>query len=293
MKKSVSMLFLIVSATACGSNGGPAAPAASSPVATAQGAATAAGRVVPGIFGFVSDTAFRALNGATITVVDGPQAGTSTTADATGQFTLTGSFDRRTTFRAAKEGYVTAAQTWSCSGGADCQATAAPWLGFYLAPLSSPLDVAGRYTLTFTADSACMDLPDEVRTRTYTAAIAASASPNVPAGTSFTATVGGAAFVSGLDNFTVGVSGTYVDLWLHGGHDPALVEQLGPNTYLLISGNAAGAAGSAPLSSMSAAFDGWIEYCVTTTTPRAGHACEGTVLRRCESSHHRLVLTRQ
>ena len=290
MKKTCSILFLVLSATACGGNG-PAAPAAVSPVETAQGAATAAGRVVSSIFGVVSDTGYRALNGAIVTVVDGPQAGTSTTADANGQFTLAGRFDRNTTFRAAKEGYVTAAQTWSCSGGADCQATAAPWLGFYLAPVSSPpVDVAGRYTLTFSADSACTDLPDEVRTRTYVASIAPSSSPNVPAGTSFAATVTGASFARGLDNFTVGVSGDYVDLWLHGGHDPALMEQLGPNTYLAISGNAAAAAGSAPLSNLSMPFDGWIEY---SCAPGAGHACEGAVLRRCESSHHRLVLTRQ
>jgi hypothetical protein len=51
------------------------------------------------------------------------------------------------------------------------------------------------------------DLPDEVRTRTYTASIAPSASPNIPAGTSFTATIGGSAFAGGLDNLTVGVSG--------------------------------------------------------------------------------------
>ena len=292
MKKSCSILFLIFSATACGGNG-PSAPAATVPVASGPGAA-AAGRVVSGIIGFVNDTGFRALNGATVTVVDGPQAGASTTADAYGQFSLVGRFDRTTTFRAAKEGYVTAAQTWSCSGGADCQSTANPWLGFYLASSSaSPVDVTGRYTLTFSADSACTDLPDEMRTRTYTASIAPSASPNVPAGTSFTATVGGAAFVSGLDNFAVGVSGSYVDLWLHGGHDPALVEQLGPNTYLAISGNAAAEAGK-PTSNMSGAFDGWLEYCVTSVAPRVGHGCEGAAtLKRCESSHHRLVLTRQ
>lgn len=56
----------------------------------------------------------------------------STTADAEGQLSLTGTSDDRTQFRATKEDH---------------------------------------YTLTFVADSTCTDLPNELRTRTYAATI--------------------------------------------------------------------------------------------------------------------------
>ena len=46
--------------------------------------------------GTVSDAAWRRLPGARVEVVDGPQAGLSTTANANGEFRLTGAFDENT-----------------------------------------------------------------------------------------------------------------------------------------------------------------------------------------------------
>ncbi len=57
------------------------------------------------IQGTVSDTAFRPLAGARVEVLDGPQAGLSTTANAQGEFSLTGTFDDGT--RSARPGTVT------------------------------------------------------------------------------------------------------------------------------------------------------------------------------------------
>ena len=70
----------------------------------------------------------------------------STTADAEGQFSLTGTSDDRTQFRATKEDH---------------------------------------YTLTFVADSTCTDLPNELRTRTYAATMTPESNSHSPAHTLF------------------------------------------------------------------------------------------------------------
>jgi hypothetical protein len=96
------------------------------PSTPAQVPAAPAQPVVSRLSGFVLDTGFRHLAGASVEVVEGsPQAGMSTTADANGQFSLTGTFDSTTRFRATKEGYVTATQALqgtSCNTGS-CSAS--------------------------------------------------------------------------------------------------------------------------------------------------------------------------
>jgi hypothetical protein len=258
---------------------------------------------VTGITGFVLDTGYRPVAGAIVTVVDGPQAGASATADAAGQFSLSGAFEKTTRFRATKDGYVTATQTWSCSVPScpDDVGSSRPWLGFYLAAHGSSVNMAGNFTLTFIADSACTAIPTELRTRSY----AVTVGPSSRLDASFSATATGAAFLGGLSGFDVGVTGNYVDLWLHGGHDPALVEQIGPTSYLAYSGNAAASIATSPVSNVSTFFDGWIDYCVTeaplgsryncgtsnsTGTPIPGAAA---TYAHCESKNHRLILTRQ
>jgi len=295
----ISLIFAL-GMGGCGSSGSSSAPSPVRPSVTRSSA------VVSHISGFVLDTGYRVLAGASVVVVDGPQAGTATTADATGQISLAGTFDRTTKFRATREGYVAAEQTWNCSIGADlCSETGArPWLGFYLASPVSPVNLAGDYTVTFTADNACTEVPPELRTRTYLAAVTPSSEPNVPAGTSFTATARNASFLGNLNSFLIGVSGDYVDVWLHGGHDPALVEQLGPSTYLAISGNAAASVATSSASTVTAQFDGWIEYCVMPapmgpiyncgTSNTTGEPTGAAITRaHCESPNHRLTLTRR
>ena len=292
-------LSLAVSMWACGGSGSSSAPTAPS----AAGAVSQPGPAVADIFGYVLDTGYKAVAGARIEALDGPDAGASATADTTGQFTLSGTFDSATRFRATKDGYVAATQTWNCSVGAGCSATGArPWLGFYLASsVAPPVNIAGDYTVTFIADSACVDLPSEVRTRTYAATITPTSSPS----SSFTLTASGAAFLANLNNFPIGVIENYVDLWLHGGHDPAVVEQLAPNTYLAFSGNATASVGMSPVSTISMPFHGWIDYCVLQTPMGAIYNCGtsnttgepipglATRYAHCESRNHQLILTRR
>ena len=50
-------------------------------------------------------------------------------------------------------------------------------MSFSLQPHGQSANIAGLYTLTLTADSACTNLPDEARTRTYTATIVPGSRP--------------------------------------------------------------------------------------------------------------------
>ena len=143
----------------------------------------------------------------------------------------------------------------SCGGGRN---DGRPYLAFYLDVPAPPVNIAGDYTLTFVADSACADLPAEVRTRTYAATITLDSRPNTQANTGFKVEVSGAPFLSPYDFFEIGVAGDYLGLWLW---RPLLVEQLAPNTYLAFSGWAAASVGTSAVSKISTSFDGWIDYC--------------------------------
>ena len=163
--------------------------------------------------GYVSDTLFRPLEGVRVEVLDGPQAGAFTTSTATGQFSLAGTFDDTTRFRASKDNLVAATETLTpkcatCNG--------ARFIYFYLAVLAPPVSIAGDYTLTFMADLACAGLPDEVRTRTYSATIAPVSGPYAPANTVFRVTVSGGSFLQGYDGFPIGVAGNDVAIELRG-----------------------------------------------------------------------------
>ena len=292
----ILMLAIAQGLTGCGGSSLSVAstPAAASAVPAPAGS-PAANTVILADAGHVMDTAFKPLAGVRVDVVDGPQAGTSMISDANGEFPLTGAFARTNSFRASAGGYITATQGFSTSvpGGK-------PWLIVYLQPLAPPVNIVGNYTLTFVADSACTDLPPELRTRTYAATIVPGASA-----TSFVLTATGASFLNNLTGFGIGVAGDALGLWLHGGHDPTLVEQLGLNTYLAFSGVGAASVAPAGASTITTAFDGWIDYCVARAPMTSGYNCgtsnitgepiPGTavVYAHCQSPNHRLILVRR
>jgi hypothetical protein len=177
-------------------------------------------------------------------------------------------------------------------------------LAFYLAVLAPPVDLTGAYSLTFIADGTCVDLPSEMRERTYGATITVDSKPNTPASTAFKVAVSGAPFLGSLSGFGIGVAGEHVGFWLHGGHDPALVERVAEGAYLAFSG-VASASVTASTATITTPFDGWIEYCVMKsemgqpyncgTSNWTGEPIPGQALTRahCESKNHRLILTRR
>jgi hypothetical protein len=277
---------------ACGNEGRlPASVTAPSPSPPGPVGAANPGRLVNGS---VYDSARRPLAGALVTVLEGSRAGTSSTADANGAFSFPERFGDSTTFRASSEGHIAAVAI------IDIRGTARP-MDFYLRPTVPPVDMAGEYTLTLTADSACAALPDEARTRTYQARV----TPNGAVPTSyFDVWLSGATFFDGFDRserFAILVAGRDVEFWVGDRQtQPAFVEELTARTYVAIGGGASATVGGSP-SSIVASFDGVIEYCAMppdTTMPVDAHGynCpqETSLARvRCESHAHRLTLTRQ
>jgi hypothetical protein len=240
--------------------------------------------------GTVSDSAFRYLAGARVEVVDGPQAGTWTVTDARGEFRLSGTFDDTTRFNATKEGHTAVTSTLQpyC---APCNPNR--WIHFYL-PLAAPsANIAGDYTLTFTADSACAVLPNVVRT--YAARLAPAPSSHHAANTLYNGTVSGAAFLEGYNGFLVGVAGDYIAGWfgdLHG--DPGLVEQVAPTTYFALGGGVVGSVTNG--STIEASFDGFLDSCELQSAMGSRYSCTpgpAAIRAQCNSRNHRLTLTRR
>jgi hypothetical protein len=241
--------------------------------------------------GAVYDTAFRPLEGARVEVVNGPDAGMSTTAQTYGTFTLFGVFDAATRFRATHEGHIESERTWI-----QCATCSRPWLGFTLAVPVPPVNLAGDYSLTFAANGACPGFPDDLRTRVYSTVI----SPASDSTTTFQATVTGAVLFGKYRTFDLNVAGNDVTVWLGDLHgDPGIVEELATPVgvkgqgYLAFAG-AASASATNP-ARIEAAMDGAFDYCAHNATPSPFFSCSGpgaVAFARCVSTDHRLILTR-
>jgi hypothetical protein len=284
MKRLSAAVSLAMLISACGGGSSSSTPTAPSPVQQASPQPTPPVSGLMFMRGTVYDTAFRPLAGARVEVVDGPQAGLSTTADARGEFSFTGAFDEATRFRATKEGHATATRT--------LQPFCAPcnpnwWINFSLEVPAAPVNVAGDYTLTFVAGSACSTLPNEVRTRTYTATIPPASNAG-PANAYFPLTVSGA--FEDWNVLGMGVAGDYVGIWLE-----TLVEQIAPNTFLSFGGLAAASIGTSAGSTIVLPFDGSIDYCVTKSEVGRYEDCyKGLATHaQCTSKNHQLILTRR
>jgi len=282
VRKLRAIVLLAAIGSGCGdsrNNTPPLSPSPPAPVVSQQS-----------LSGYVADTAFRAVAGARVDVLDGPQAGLSMLSDDAGQFTYTGTFTSSVTLRVSKDGYVSATGTSriSAPGGR-------PWAYLRLEPVAAPANIAGDYTVTFTADASCTSLPAEARSRTFAATIAATPDPAVPAGTLFRLVISGVPLVPGNDGFPIGVAGSFVNLQVWNGEGPGVVERLAPRTYVGLFGSAGTTVGAsgAPI---SASFDGTIEYCVATFDGDPSYGCTSVQTDRreqCASKNHSVTLTRR
>jgi hypothetical protein len=283
MKRLILVLGIVSGVWAC--DRGSSSPSTPSPVPSPAPQPA----VLRPISGYVYDTAFRPVAGASVQLVDGPQAGTMTTSDASGHFSYDGTFSMPVRLQAAKDGYTTA--TVAAQALTDGRAYA----GFQLGSVTPPVAIGGSYTLTITADSACTTLPDDVRTRTYRAAVIAATNTRAPTGTSFNGTVAGAQFAPYANLFWVGVFGDYVSTSTIG-EGPSIVEQVGPNRYIAFMGEAGLSVGSASTSTISAPFKGTIEYCELKSAIGQYYDCSpelAAVREECTSNNGQLTLTRQ
>ena len=273
------ILFLLVSgALGCSAAGSsPTAPTAAN-IGTATAPTAPVGSLV--ISGTVFDTAYRPLAGATVEVLDGPNAGLSTTAGPRGLFSLTGLFDTNTRFQATASNHVVATKTLQpyC---AQC----APnwWVHFTLDVPEPPVNIAGDYTLTVVANPSCTMLPQEMRTREFAVTIPAVAIPSQQL------RISGATFFEDWDTISMGVAGEYVGFWLE-----TLVEQTAPNMFLAFAGEASGNVDTSSRDTFAMAFTGSIESCVTAAEKGRFPDCHlgRATTQRCQS-RHQLTLVRR
>jgi carboxypeptidase family protein len=278
------LLVLAQGLTGCDDSRSPVSPGART--ATAPGTpGSGTGELIRGT---VSDTAFRPLAGARVELIDGPQAGMSTTSDAQGSFFFTATVDDTTRFRASKEGHVTGTATIQpvCD-----RCNPKRWVHIYLNVLASPVEIAGDYTLTFIADSTCVNLPDELQTRSYAVTIGPA---DLNSDTSFKVAPVGSAFPGGLNNFYLYVAGNYINVSLGDHTDPGITERVAPDTYFAFGGWTVTTV-ETPVSRISVPFQGWIDHCVN---PQMGERYDCTpsaavTLARCDSVKHQLILARR
>jgi len=227
---------------------------------TGAGTGTGAGTpqvVISSVSGLVEDTAGKALAGAKVEIVDGPQAGASVMTDTLGQFMFSaGPFGDAVTLRATKEGYVTATQTLHLE--THCNPCASSFVTIFQLALASSenVSIAGNYTLTFTADSACTNLPSDVRSRVYAATVVPITVAGVPANTQYALKVPGTSnWCCGEGVVGLGVAGNQVGITDDTGDQ--ILDYIAPFRYLEFSVST-----DAPVPATSTmSFSGELEYC--------------------------------
>jgi hypothetical protein len=187
------------------------------------------------------------------------------------------------TLVASKDGYWP--ETWNFPP-AGRPVEGGTWgFGFSLEPLAPSANLAGEYTLTLTTDNACATLPEEARTRTYTASIVSRWRA-----TTFVGTLSDAQIVPvpvWAPTFQIGVAGDFADLTL------SFVEQLSDGTYLAIGGGTASPVGS---SGMTAPFNAHFVRCRNQPAMAPGEYwwCGADVQGdECASSNNQLTLVRR
>jgi hypothetical protein len=245
--------------------------------------------------GYVVDTAYRPLGGSNVQVVAGPRAGMATTTDEAGRFSMPGTFTGTVTVTASRDGYLPETRAIPppnvplppLSEGGRWEAQ------FYLAPIGPSADIAGVYTLTFTADSACTNLPAVARTRSYTATIVPDSRSH------FHARLSDARFFSTspcppgrppetctYNQFGIGIAGDYAGIGI------GIVEQLGEAGYLVFE---AGAEGSFGAIGITAPLNGSVEYCPGEPylIDQGDWACPGSAGVQCDSRNHQFALVRR
>ena len=242
------------------------------------------------VVGQVNDTALRPLADVRVEVVDGPSAGVFATTNTVGHYELPG-VSEPFTVRATKEGYAPFTTTRSTGYS--------PLSIYIVLALSTPsVNIAGDYTLTLTADTACSGLPDAARSRTYT--VSMTSMPNTPE--NYRAVLGGATFLSSeAGQFDVDVAGTYAhfrfgDPWDDGdGAKRAgsyIVEEVAPSTYLGIAGSAGLTANGG--TTISGSFSGTVQYCVNPNPAAIGnYQCPVGQIVVCNSTNHQMLFVRR
>ena len=250
------------------------------------------------ITGTVTDTASRPLERARVEVTDGPRAGTFAVTGSDGEFSFASveGITEGTQFLATKEGYIAETTSLRETCG-NCNAFR--WLRFFLGSSSPPVNIEGDYRVSFLAEGSCPAIPDEVRARTYAATIRRNDVVNRPPGTFFNVTFTDPQMLEQYRNIFISVAGDYVSFYLGNldgdpNHaDPGLAEEIAPHRYFSMGGPGA-ATVAAPVTTIAATLDGYVEYCELNSAMGSSYSCQTGAAKRgiCLSSGHRLIFTK-
>jgi hypothetical protein len=226
----------------------------------------------PSLTGTVINSAGFSLSDAVVESVDDQGVKTSAATDRAGRYYLKVPSAGAITLRASKEGYSSSEYRVDLPrhGAAD----------FVLDFMEQSVALRGEYQVTFTADSACVQLPAGVRTRTYNASLAPQ-SPgyyvaNLRAGVS-----PAGSFVAWVDGPVVNFAANDSETFVH--------ERLGASAFLLIDF----VAGNAPVDQPNVTLPmvGTFEYCADAS---ASDQFQCRVPRvTCRSAKHTFTLTRR
>ena len=224
---------------------------------------------VPLLTGTVATVTGFTLNAATVEGIDAQGARTSTSTDRAGYYELQVPPAGVVTVRASKIGYV------SSEYAVDLPRTAA---ANFILDFTESLALRGDHTMTLAADPACVQLPADVRTRTYDASL-------IPLwadyynGTLRHGTTPVGAFVAVLD-------GAFASFFANDS-DTFVYERLGSSAFLWIDF----VVGKAPIDqpSFTLLMTGSFNYCADIGPD---HACR-VPRTTCDSSNHTFTLTRR
>jgi hypothetical protein len=161
------------------------------------------------------------------------------------------------------------------------------------APRRPLVDLTGSYTLTFEAGTSCEQLPEELRTRTYLASISYAGPAQNRTGDYFYADLSGASFQGEYSRLVIHVVDNAVRFDLS---DNIVAEKPASDTYLMIAGDDdATSVDPSDFSTTSSSFNGFFEYCVTTSPFRPGSHCpiDTVATAVCQAEDSRWTLTRR
>lgn len=220
--------------------------------------------------GSVSDAVYRRVANVRIEVVSGPQTGTATFSDESGNFVIEPKLSATSQIRASKPGYIESVQF---VGGAGPTVE----LKFVLSSANAPLDWRGNYDVTLTADATCTELPEIARRRTYAATVGARV---VFSGARF-----GSSGAVDWNTMYVAQVDDYVDMWAQ---DPPLLELLPDNAFFMLYG---GATGTVTREGAQLTMYGGISYCPELSVGQ-NLSC-AVPPTTCVSNRHQMTMTRR
>lgn len=163
-------------------------------------------------------------------------------------------------------------------------------------PPSLAVDLTGHYAMTFEVGNGCEQVPKELRNRTYEARIDYKSSYGST--DSFLAELSGATFHDQRPvwiEVNHGASGhsVWLDLALS---DNVILEEPERGTYFMVAGwDGVASVEPTELSTISARFTGYFNYCVATSEVGPQNQCSADTMVHspCKSANSRWILTRR